>query len=161
MARGICIESRWYAEDVVNAAELNGVNINHETAEWWLLRNENPFLSRMAELGNEVLQVMTDGVEWSEFEKENPKNKEAETRLCECVYDISMVAAGMIATGRIYCEDSRELFHDIQHLAEEYESNWPVNQVEAAYMDDIIQYATEKLSEKYGMETWRKRRVNQ
>lgn len=154
MAKGICVASNWYAEDVVAMADLNGDEISVEVGEQWLPENENMFLNHMAEEGNEILQDMLRGVDWSEYERKTPEAIKVSTRLCECVYDISMEAAGMIATGKIYCEDSRELFYTIQKLAEDFEREWKQlhDNDEDDYIEEILDYAEKKLLDLYKCE---------
>lgn len=47
--------TRWCAEDVIAAAEQNGVTLTREQAERWLKNNENWFTNMLTEYGNEVL----------------------------------------------------------------------------------------------------------
>lgn len=154
MVKGICVKSEWYAEDVVAMADLNGDEISVEAGEQWLWENETAFLNRMAETGNEILRGMTESVDWSVYQQKTPEAIKVSTRLCECVYDISMAAAGMIATGRIYCEDSRELFYTIQKLAEDFEREWKQlhEDDEDGYIEEILLYAERKLLEQYKYE---------
>lgn len=46
---------RWCAEDVIAAAERNGVSLTEEQAEKWLKKNERWFKDVLTEYGNEVL----------------------------------------------------------------------------------------------------------
>lgn len=46
---------RWCAEDVIAAAELNGVTLTEAQAEKWLEKNERWFKEMLTEYGNEVL----------------------------------------------------------------------------------------------------------
>lgn len=47
--------TRWCADDVIAAAEQNGVTLTPEQAERWLEKNEGWFSDMLAEYGNEVL----------------------------------------------------------------------------------------------------------
>lgn len=47
--------TRWCADDVIAAAEQNGVTLTPEHAERWLEKNEGWFSDMLAEYGNEVL----------------------------------------------------------------------------------------------------------
>lgn len=46
---------RWCAEDVIAAAEQNGVTLTEVQAEKWLEKNERWFKEMLTEYGNEVL----------------------------------------------------------------------------------------------------------
>ena len=46
---------RWCAEDVIAAAERNGVTLTEAQAEKWLEKNERWFKEMLTEYGNEVL----------------------------------------------------------------------------------------------------------
>ena len=46
---------RWCAEDVIAAAEQNGITITEAQAEKWLEKNERWFKEMLTEYGNEVL----------------------------------------------------------------------------------------------------------
>ena len=46
---------RWCAEDVIAAAEQNGVTLTEAQAEKWLEKNERWFKEMLTEYGNEVL----------------------------------------------------------------------------------------------------------
>lgn len=50
--------TRWSAEDVIAAAEENGMKMTKEQAAAWWEENERYFKNRMVELGNEVLSAM-------------------------------------------------------------------------------------------------------
>ena len=70
-------------------------------------------------------------------------------KLCECVYDISMVAQHLIEKHQIAVEDSRELFGSIFIWAKEFESTYSS---EKEYMEEIEQFAEAKLTAAYGKE---------
>lgn len=46
---------RWCAEDVISAAEMNGITLTKAQAEKWLKKNERWFQETLIEYGNEVL----------------------------------------------------------------------------------------------------------
>lgn len=46
---------RWCAEDVIAAAEQNGITLTEAQAEKWLEKNERWFRETLTEYGNEVL----------------------------------------------------------------------------------------------------------
>ena len=46
---------RWCAEDVIAAAERNGITLTEAQAEKWLEKNERWFKEMLPEYGNEVL----------------------------------------------------------------------------------------------------------
>lgn len=46
---------RWCAEDVIAAAERNGITLTEAQAEKWLEKNERWFRETLTEYGNEVL----------------------------------------------------------------------------------------------------------
>lgn len=46
---------RWCAEDVIAAAERNGITLTPAQAEKWLEKNERWFREMLTEYGNEVL----------------------------------------------------------------------------------------------------------
>ena len=46
---------RWCAEDVIAAAEQNGITLTEAQAEKWLEKNERWFKEMLTEYGNEVL----------------------------------------------------------------------------------------------------------
>lgn len=46
---------RWCAEDVIAAAEQNGITLTPAQAEKWLEKNERWFREMLTEYGNEVL----------------------------------------------------------------------------------------------------------
>lgn len=46
---------RWCAEDVIAAAERNGITLTEAQAEKWLEKNERWFKEMLTEYGNEVL----------------------------------------------------------------------------------------------------------
>lgn len=73
--------------------------------------------------------------------------------LCETVYDITTVASMLIQQGRIHVEDSRELFHTIRHLANEfaaYEAETVAKTGEKLdYMSEVEEFALGKLLKEF------------
>lgn len=49
---------RWHPKDVIAAAESNGVKMNMGQAIDWWEKNEQAFINRMTEEGNEILSYM-------------------------------------------------------------------------------------------------------
>lgn len=70
--------------------------------------------------------------------------------LCESLFDITTVAASLIHEDQIEVEDSRDLFQTCLDLAQRFEEQNP--SIGDEYMERIEEYATEKLTEKYGRE---------
>lgn len=48
-------ETRWCADDVIEAAKANGIEMTPQQAELWWKKNENWFKNALFEYGNEVL----------------------------------------------------------------------------------------------------------
>lgn len=73
--------------------------------------------------------------------------------LFETVYDITTVASMLIQQGRIHVEDSRELFHTIRHLANEfaaYEAETVAKTGEKLdYMTEVEEFATRELLKEF------------
>lgn len=74
--------------------------------------------------------------------------------LCETVYDITLNAQNMIASGQLEVGDSRELFSSILQWAIEFEREhpgpWEQNDHSEDYMDLVDEFAREKLTQSYG-----------
>ncbi|NMB69755.1 hypothetical protein GYA27_00935 [candidate division WWE3 bacterium] len=49
---------RWHPEDVIAAAASNGVEMTFEQAVAWWEKNEQAFVDRMTEAGNDILSYM-------------------------------------------------------------------------------------------------------
>lgn len=67
-------------------------------------------------------------------------------RYCECLYDISMMAAYLIQDGKIIVQDSRELFLTIMQLSEEFEESFLEDD---DYMEQVEMFAHKRLTEIY------------
>ncbi len=144
---------KWCAEDVVDSARRNGWDITLEAARNWLAENQRRIMDRMTEDGNEMLYSMTQCVDdWSKYES---KKISSSTRLHECIYNISMEAANLIIKGKIAVEDSRDLFLEVEQLANDFEVMWERNQMDDKgedYLLQVITYAEKKLLERYGVD---------
>ncbi len=53
---------RWTVNDVIAAVASRGITMTVQDAEKWWGENERAFCNRMVELGNEVLELMTDDI---------------------------------------------------------------------------------------------------
>ena len=51
-------ETHWAAEDVIGAAEAQGISLTEAQAKDWLRRNERRFADMLVEYGNEILADM-------------------------------------------------------------------------------------------------------
>ena len=75
------------------------------------------------------------------------------TDLCETVYDITTVASMLIQQGRIHVEDSRELFHAILDMANEfaaYEAETVAKTGEKLdYMSEVEEFAERELLKEF------------
>jgi len=73
-------------------------------------------------------------------------------KLCECVYDISLMAQHMIEEHNIEAEDSRELFSSILEWARAFEAGFTKEEDAAGdYMERIEAFAEEMLRYTYGV----------
>lgn len=54
---------RWATDDVIAAAEANGITLTEYQAKKWWKKNEQSFKNMMTEQGNEILSYMDFGVE--------------------------------------------------------------------------------------------------
>lgn len=54
---------RWATDDVIAAAESNGITMTEEQAVKWWKKNERSFIDLMKEHGNEVLSNMNFDVD--------------------------------------------------------------------------------------------------
>lgn len=82
-----------------------------------------------------------------------------ESRVAECVYDISLMAQHMIEEHRIVVDDSRGLFNFVYERAKEFETAWAKYEIEGDYMEKIEEFAKEKLLDAYGRENELKPKV--
>lgn len=57
----------WQLDDVIAAAENNGIHITMKQAEEWLKINEKGLRDVFTQHGNEVLSESIYGVDWSQF----------------------------------------------------------------------------------------------
>lgn len=77
-------------------------------------------------------------------------------RLCETVFDISLVAQYLLENGEIRCEDSRELFYTVFQNAVEFErmnpGPWDQSDYPEDYMDLVEDFAYGILIENFGKE---------
>lgn len=70
-------------------------------------------------------------------------------QLCECVYDLTSIAEFLINKHELDV-DSREVFHEVAKLAEEFDSKF--NDEDGDYLNDIEEYGFKKLKEYFGIE---------
>lgn len=77
------------------------------------------------------------------------------TLLCEAVFDISCMAQHLTEQHQIEVEDSRELFNSVLCWAKEFEAdhpgNWDDPKCREDYIDEIDEFAEEKLRGAYGI----------
>lgn len=71
-------------------------------------------------------------------------------RLCETVFDITTVSCWLQSRGKIVCDDSREMFFSILHLANKFEESF--NPDTQDYMESVEEYAEEELIKRYSPE---------
>lgn len=83
-----------------------------------------------------------------EAEKFGKADEAREIRLCECVFDISLVAQHMIEGEQISAEDSRELFSSIHEWAKQFEEVLGAGLIDD-YMEVVENFAKDKLLERY------------
>lgn len=150
----------WTAEDVIKAAANNGVELDFDTANEWLKKNQTYVAGRLGYSAEKTMDAIAGGVDWDQFRESVKSGSERKKiaawnammehiRLFECVYDISLIAEFLIKSGKVEIEDSRELFSTVLKLATEFESAWDDDRG-LDYMEEIEDYALHSLKEEYG-----------
>lgn len=86
---------------------------------------------------------------YTDFLKSTKDLNTAITDLCEVVYDITSVADSLQREGRIYVEDSRELFLTVLQLAKDFEESFSSEDYEKDYLAEVWDFAERKLVEEY------------